>query len=374
MIYVYSKLKSGFQWLKKYSGASPSFACILGFTATGLVPDISAAGATPQAREYTAIADAEFLATGVAPSYRHPLPILEAGLSPTFISRAVVEALNIPTYIFNAGLPHQPTVATIDLQGVPANCVSSGQAMPLTIVEQLFNQGLLWGAKLAKTTDYLIIGECVVGGTTTALALLMALGIDARGMVNSSHPNCNHQQKWSLVKTGLSQASIFEQFAQANKNDPLKLVAAIGDPMQIVSAGMAIAASRQIGVMLAGGTQMLAVYALIEAIINYHHLSVQESQIVVGTTRWVAEDPTGNTIGLANLMGGVPLLATGLSFSTSRYPGFRAYSQGYVKEGVGAGGCAIASQLKQNWTSTQLLTVIETLFTNYRNLRMDAIS
>ena len=34
--------------------------------------------------------------------------------------------------------------------------------------------------------------------------------------------------------------------------------------MQIVVAGMAIAASVRAGVMLAGGTQMLAVYALIE--------------------------------------------------------------------------------------------------------------
>ena len=97
------------------------------------------------------------------------------------------------------------------------------------------------------------------------------------------------------------------------------------------------------------------------------------SQILVGTTRWVAEDFTGNTIGLAKNIGRVSLLATGLSFTTSRYPSFRAYSQGYVKEGVGAGGCAIAAQLKQNWTSTQLLTSIETLFARYRSLRMDSV-
>ncbi|MEM8717868.1 MAG: nicotinate mononucleotide-dependent phosphoribosyltransferase CobT [Cyanobacteria bacterium P01_G01_bin.39] len=368
MIYVYSNLQSGFHWLKKYSGASPSFACIFGFTATGLIPGISAAGATPRDREYTAIADAEFLAQGVVPHYDYPLPILEAGISPTFISRAVVETLQIPTYLFDAGLFHKPAVKTIDLQGIPAKCVSSGNAMPLEKVQHLFNQGLSWGAKLSETADYLIIGECVVGGTTTALALLMTLGIDARGMVNSSHSSCNHAQKWSIVQAGLSSANI-----DAHSCQPLKLVAAIGDPMQIVSAGMAIAASRRGGVMLAGGTQMLAVYALIEAIINYYNVSAQLSQIVVGTTRWVAEDPTGNTVKLANLIGGVPLLATGLSFSTSRYPGFRAYEKGYVKEGVGAGGCAIASQLKQNWTSTQLLRLIETVFANYRNLRMDSI-
>ena len=368
MIYVYSQLQQGFNWLRRYSGKNPTFACILGYTATGTIPGISAAGATPQDREYTAIADAEFLAKGVQASYEHPLPILEKGVSPTFISRAVIEALGIPTYIFNAGLLHQPTVNTIDLEGSAASCVSTGKAMPLNIVKHLFDRGLVWGEKLASQTDYLIIGECVVGGTTTALALLTALGIKAKGMVNSSHPNCNHRQKWLVVKQGLSRAGI-----EHHPREPFSLVAAIGDPMQIVSAGMAIAASRRAGVMLAGGTQMLAVYALIEAIVDYHDISPQLENIVVGTTRWVTEDPTGNTVGLANIIGGVPLLATGLSCATSKYPSFRAYASGYVKEGVGAGGCAIASNLKQNWTSTQLLASIETLFSGYRKLRMNSI-
>ncbi|MCC0175460.1 TIGR00303 family protein [Waterburya agarophytonicola K14] len=368
MIYVYSQLKSGMSWLRRYSGAKPHFACVLGFTATGLIPRISAAGATPEDREYTAIADAEFLAKGIQEKYHHPLPILTAGVSPTFITRGAIEALNIPTYIFNAGLPHQPTVDTIDLGGIPANCLSSGSAMDLEMVRHLFQQGLKWGEKLAKTVDYLIIGECVVGGTTTALALLTGLGIEARGMVNSSHPQCNHAQKWSIVRTGLLKAGFASGLI-----DPLEIVAAIGDPMQIVVAGMAIAASRSRGVMLAGGTQMLAVYALIEAIANYHQISVQLSQLVVGTTRWVAEDPSGNTVGLAQTIGGVPLLGTGLNFATSPYPSFRAYAQGYVKEGVGAGGCAIATHLMQNWTPFELSVVIETLFARYRHLRVNSI-
>jgi len=371
MIYIYSQLQQGCRWLRRYHGASPSFACILGFTATGLIPGISAAGATPEDREYTAIADAEFLAKGVQTYYQHPLPLLTAGISPTFISRGVVEALDIPVFIFNAGLPHQPTVETINLGGIPAACVSTGQAMTLAMVQHLFQQGQEWGEKLASTTDYLIIGECVVGGTTTALAILTALGIEAQGTVNSSHPSCNHEQKWSIVTAGLSKAKLL---SNSQMLDPLAVVAAVGDPMQIVAAGMAIAASRQGGVMLAGGTQMLAVYALIKAIALHHSVSVQLSNIVVGTTRWVAEDSTGDTVGLARMIGGVALLATGLSFSTSRYPSFRAYSQGYVKEGVGAGGCAIAFHLKQGWTPTQLLTVIEALFARYRNLRMNSIS
>jgi uncharacterized protein (TIGR00303 family) len=215
---------------------------------------------------------------------------------------------------------------------------------------------LQWGNKLATeaTDSYLILSECVVGGTTTALAILTGLGIEAAGRVNSSHPQCNHAQKWLVVKEGLEKARL------SSRNDPCTLVAAVGDPMQIVVAGMAIAASRTVGVMLAGGTQMLAVYALIQAIIEHLGELANLEEIIVGTTRWVAEDPTGDTIGLAKAIGNVPLLATRLSFADSRHPQLQAYEHGYVKEGVGAGGCAIAAHLYKNWTNMQLVNAIET--------------
>lgn len=355
MIQIYSEIERGQRWLEKYRGCHPIFACVLGFTATGLIPEISAAGATPEDRKYTAIADAEFLINGSQSNPKYPLPPLTVGVSPVYISRAVVASLNIPIYLFNAGLPHPPSVLCIDLDGIPANCLTSGKALPLERVKHLFTQGLQWGEKLATEAinSYLILSECVVGGTTTALAILTGLGIEAAGKVNSSHPQCNHAQKWSIVKEGLQQAGFFL--------DPFTLVAAVGDPMQIVVAGMAIAASRQVGVMLAGGTQMLAIYALIKAIIKDYNESANLEQIVVGTTRWVAEDPTGDTVGLAKAIGDVPLLATQLNFADASYPQLRAYERGFVKEGVGAGGCAIAASLSHNWTNTQLVNAIESL-------------
>jgi uncharacterized protein (TIGR00303 family) len=203
-----------------------------------------------------------------------------------------------------------------------------------------------------------MLGECVVGGTTTALSVLTGLGWNAAGKVNSSHPTCNHSQKWAIAQQGLERAGLL-QSTTTNPIDPFKVIAAVGDPMQIVVAGMAIAASRQVGVMLAGGTQMIAVYALAQSIAQLHNLQWQPDQIVVGTTRWVAEDPTGDTVGLAHLLN-LPLLATQLNFADSRFPQLRAYEQGYVKEGVGAGGCAIAAHLK-GWGQAELLTAIEAI-------------
>lgn len=366
---VYTEIERGEEWIERYRGCLPVFVCVLGYTETALIPGISAAGRTPEDRKYTACADAEFLYYGPQRNPRYPLPPLFSGVSPVLISRAVVEALKIPVFLFNAGLPQSPPVPTIDLNGSPARCLSQGDAMEVALVEHLLEQGLLWGDRLSTKTQqgYLVLGECVVGGTTTALAILTALGIPALGKVNSSHPACNHAQKWSVVQAGLENSGLKSSSLQL---DPLKLVAAVGDPMQVVVAGMAIAASRGCGVLLAGGTQMLAVYALMDAIAQAYALSWEPQQVVVGTTRWVAEDPTGDTVGLARLIGkshsrlnkvSPPLLATGLSFANSCYSQLRVYEQGFVKEGMGAGGLCIAAHLSQNWQQHDLLEAIERL-------------
>ncbi|MCJ8280664.1 MAG: TIGR00303 family protein, partial [Rivularia sp. ALOHA_DT_140] len=360
MLRIYTNITQGETWVSQYKGKKPAFACVLGFTETALIPGISAAGSTPDDRKYTALADAEFLYYGAEKKGQYPLPNLIAGASPVFITRAVVEELNIPLYLFNAGLLRNPTVPTIDLQGVAAKCLSQGAAMDLATVQRLFNQGMIWGERLSRNenNDYIVIGECVVGGTTTALAILTGLGIPARCMVNSSHPVCNHAQKWEIVRAGLEKMG----WGIQDRIDPLQLVAGVGDPMQIAVAGMAINASRYGGVLLAGGTQMLAVFALARAIVEFYHLSWQPEQIVIGTTRWVASDVTGDTVKLAERIGtesaitfgraslnAPSLLVSELCFESSGYAQLQAYEQGFVKEGMGAGGACIAAYLSENW-------------------------
>jgi len=373
MIKIYSQHQQGQQWLGRFREQLPIFACVLGFTETGLIPGISAAGATPTDRRYTAIADAEFLYHGAQPYPQHPLPPLHAGASPVLITRAIVAAQNIPIHLFNAGLPHPPTVPTIDLQGAPARCLSQGNALDLSMVNHLLAQGLLWGEKLAAQApqSYVILGECVVGGTTTALAVLTGLGWDASGKVNSSHPTCNHSQKWQLVQQGLTAQTLHGGSSATHPWQ--RVLAAVGDPMQIVVAGMAIAASQTCGVLLAGGTQMLAVYALIQAITQAQNLPWQSAQVMIGTTRWVAEDPTGDTVGLAEILK-APLLATQLNFAQSQYATLRAYEQGFVKEGMGAGGCAIAAHLYQSWGQEQMLEAIEAIAAEHQRFASQKLS
>ncbi len=354
MINIHTQHHISEQWLARHRHQRPHFCCVLGFTDTGLLPQISAAGLTPADRQLTALADGEFLALGVQPHYQYPLPPLQAGVSPAIITRSIVAALDIPVTIFNAGLPQAPSFTCVDLGGQPAQCLTTGQALPLAVVHHLWQQGLAWGNTVAQALpakSYLVIGECVVGGTTTALAVLTALGIPAAGKVNSSHSPCNHEQKLAVVNQGLRQLPITA--------DPWQIVSTLGDPMQIVVAGMALAASNHGGVLLAGGTQMIAVYALMQALAHHANYHYQPQQIVVGTTGWVAHDPSADAVGLAQAI--CPFLSAELQFSQSAYPQMQVYDQGFVKEGVGAGGGAIAAALYRDWQSSDVVNATESL-------------
>ncbi|MCF2971578.1 TIGR00303 family protein [Synechococcus sp. Nb3U1] len=343
---AYTQLSLARQWCERVQGSQPLFLACLGFTETALIPGISAAGATPSLRRYTALADGELLLEG----YSHRLPTSPDGYpSPVVISRAILTELGIPYRVFNCGLPDPLPGAETVVSGGIARCLSTGQALSVERVGSLWQEGYDRGSHLAS--GYWVIGECVAGGTTTALALLLGLGWGAEGMVNSSHPVCNHAQKLALVRQGLANLP--------SGASALEVVAAVGDPMQPFVAGLAMGAAQRGRVLLAGGTQMLAVVALMMRLGVEQGIPWPPENVAVGTTRWVAEDPSGNTVALAQLLGSVPLLATQLSFASSRYAPLQAYERGYVKEGVGAGGLAIASSLHAAWGQGELLAAIE---------------
>ena len=345
-----------YQWQQRYQRQRPCYICVLGFTKTALVPEISAAGNTPQARMTTAVADAEFIYEGPTTAPQYPLPPLTAGVSPALIARAIVTGQSLPVYLFNTGLPHKPSVPHIDVDGAIANCLSTGQALSPAKVRHLFNAGLQWGERLGRrfANSYLIIGECVVAGTTTAQAVLTALGFEVAGMMGSSHLTCNHEQKTALVNAGLRGNA-----ASLNQWSVWDAIAAVGDPMQPFILGMAIAASHYSGILLAGGSQMIAIYTLL------HQLSAEHSwnpnNVVIGTTQWIVNDTTSQFLTLAHTVSTPPIISSAFSFQHSRFHQFTLFEQGYVKEGVGAGGCLIAGHLYQCWHQQQILEAMEAL-------------
>lgn len=322
---------------------------LLAATETAAVPGISAAGATPASRRFTAAADAELLWQGPAGRRPHALPPLPAGVSPALISQVVLQELGLTPLLIDLGCPVAPAVPHLRLAGTaaagPARCLSTGAALEPERLQALLALGarLLRGSAAAVP---LLLAECVPGGTSTAQGLLTGLGIDCAGLVSGSLRQPAHQLKLSLVDQGLAAAGL-----RPGHSDPLTVCAALGDPFQPLAAALVLAAA-QAGrpLMLAGGSQMAAVLALALALAPASLRPRLVASTALATTAWVAEERGSDLELLLRRIGErwsvQPLaFAAALRFPDGSHPALLAYEQGYVKEGVGAGGLALHWQL-----------------------------
>jgi len=228
--------------------------------------------------------------------------------------------------------------------------------MSLGLVKQLFQAGIEAGLQAAKSNEFIVVAECVPGGTTTAMGVLFALGWDVRSSLSSSVVECNHDARFELVQLGLQNSGI----EPANFADqPLLAVSAVGDPMQPFAAGLALAASQSIPVILGGGSQMLAVFALMKALRKANKQSTPLAQTpVVATTKWVAFDRNADTRALSKNIG-APYLAACPDFTNSRHPGLRFYEEGHVKEGAGAGAALFLAHALAGFSADEIQTAID---------------
>jgi uncharacterized protein (TIGR00303 family) len=340
---------------------------LLAATETAAVPGISAAGSTPASRRRTAAADAELLLLGPSGLRPHALPPLPAGVSPALISHVVVRELALVPLVVDLGCPVAPAVTHLRLPGPagagPARCLSGGDALDPLRLEALLALGRRWGKGLPAGRP-LLLAECVPGGTSTALAVLMGLGVEAGGLVSGSLRHPAHGLKRALVSRGLRAASLAEAAPEAapaaapeaapplpDRAGAARVAAALGDPMQPLAAGLVLAAAESgRPVLLAGGSQMAAVLALALALAPATLRPAVAAAATIGTTAWVAQESGSDLPRLLRRIGerwGVEPLAfaADLRFAAPCHPALAAYEAGYVKEGVGAGGLALLWQL-----------------------------
>jgi uncharacterized protein (TIGR00303 family) len=327
---------------------------LLAGTATAAVPGISAAGATPASRRRTAAADAELLVLGPGGERPHALPPLPAGVSPALISHVVLRELGLQPLLVDLGCPVAPAVAHLRLPGPagdgPARCLSGGEALDPERLEALLALGRRWGERLAPGGRPLLLAECVPGGTSTALAVLTGLGVAADGLVSGSLRHPDHGRKAALVAQGLGAAGL-AMAAAGNRDEAVRVAAAVGDPMQPLAAALVLAAAAAgRPVLLAGGSQMAAVLALALALAPPSLRPAVAATAAVATTAWVAHEDGSDLALLLQRIGGrwgvEPLaFAADLRFADPCHPALAAYERGYVKEGVGAGGLALLWQL-----------------------------
>jgi uncharacterized protein (TIGR00303 family) len=356
IIQVYNKTR-GTALLDQLKEKKPLFLCVIGVTETAKIQGISAAGENPEITDYTPPADVELLQLGKCKCIPG-VPVTPDGIpTPALITMSALKLADIPTLVVSAGLKVKPYVPFVDLGGSPGRDIRTGRA--LDNAEEVLNRAKIAGENLAKTADYLVIGESIPGGTTTALSVLLAMGVDAKGKVSSSMPNNPHELKIKTVEEGFKAAGAkFGDFA----DDPIKAVSTVGDPMQPALAGLVLGAADRVPVIMAGGTQMAAVLAVVKA----SNPDILDN-VAVGTTRWIIADRTADMKGLVAEIADVPLLAADVDFSRSRFDGLRAYEAGVVKEGVGCGGAAMAAMLKTNGKITKQVLLKE-IENNYKQL------
>ncbi len=329
------------------------FLLCTGSTKTSDCEGISAAGASPGDRRLTPALDAEALLAGRTFS-SESLPVSPDGIaSPVVISRALVQHLEMQSLVVDAGCFASPAVDCLRFANSPAQCLSTGAAMERASVESLFEKGIELGKHLSLKHDFLVLAECVPAGTTTALAVLKALGYEVDGMTSSSLPTTNHDQKLDLVRSGLAKSGFGTSDFIA---DPLLALAAVGDPVQASLAGIVIGASQRIPILMGGGSQMLAIWAVVQRLNEAKRFGVAHENLFVLTTKWVGFDPSAAVGKLASLLG-APLAVACPEFKNSKHVGLRAYEDGHVKEGAGAGAALCLAFMKEPSHSLVMQTI-----------------
>ncbi|HEX2014119.1 MAG TPA: TIGR00303 family protein [Nitrososphaera sp.] len=335
--------------IKGFATKNPVFACVISYTATCEIPGLTVAGANPELVKYTSPADSEFLYYGHCKCIDAVPATPDGKPTPALITRAALQSANIPLLVIDAGAKVKPSIPYVSFGLEPGRNIVNENAMDESMVRRAFDHGELLGRQLAALSDLVVVGESIPGGTTTALAVLSAVGIDARFKVSSSMPENPHDLKNRVVASALKRAD--------STSSPFRAVAAFGDPMIPSVAGIAGGALEGEGrVMLAGGTQMSAVVAILK------RLGRPLGRLCIGTTSYVAKDRSADLAGLVRAASSrVPVLSCNLHLGESRKPGLRAFAEGFVKEGVGAGGASIAAMLKSKGriNGKKLLRAIE---------------
>jgi len=301
------------------------FILVISNTFVSSIPGITVAGENPELIKYTPVADAEFL------FYSRPLSIdaipvtPEGHPTPGVITKASKILSNFPLIVVRSGTLLAPKIPFVNITETPGNNIAEKTALPA--IEKVLEASEIFGQELSNLIGEVFIGESVPGGTTTAQAVLTSLGYDSN--VSSASKENPLKLKKEIVRKALE---------RVGKNIPYDWYEALkefGDPMMAFIMGFSHGYKGKI--YLAGGTQMLAVAALLK------ETGVKPEKIL--TTKYVLNDKTATFEKTAKEIG-INFYAANLNFSRSKYQGLRDYERGVVKEGVGAGGSVFISESK----------------------------
>lgn len=312
------------------------FLLFIAGTEIAKLPGLSSAGANVDILPYTAASDADLLF--------HDRPITVKGVpldpqghpSPAIITRAALLEAGFPVQVVNVGTFVEQLTPHTTIADEPGHDMRYEMAVPKW--KGLSQKSAELAQNLDPSVKQVVLAESVPGGTTTAMLVLRALGY--HGTVSSAGPKnplALKEQIWreTSKRLGIKEGDM--------KGCGLKVPAELGDPMQVAIASYAAALPEDVKITLAGGTQMMAIAAIIR------NMGITRD-LLVATTKYVHIDPTSCFEDYAAKIG-VRWYAAPLDFTNSRFKGLSEYEIGYIKEGVGAGGAV--------WYAEQLGVPVE---------------
>lgn len=323
-----------------------AFICTIGTTETSKIEGISGAGASAEQTKYTPAADVELMTIGeVKCTNEMAQTVIDGDSAPTpaIISKAALNLSKIPFMIVNAGCEVDPVIQITQIGTEGGKDIRTGHAVENA--EEIYYNAVELGMDFAELHDYIVVGESMPAGTTTALGVLKALGYDANFKVSGSAPTNPHELKINTVNEGLKNAGINPENDDPETDiiSPFDAVKAVGDPIIPALAGIAMGSNKP--VILAGGTQMCAVCALIKTI----DPEFDFSRIALATTVYVAEDETADLFNIIKQIDeNIPVYVIDPGFEKTEHKGLQNYLKGFVKEGAGAGGAMLLALIKGN--------------------------
>ena len=353
VISSHGNVESAKEFINSLEKSQFNFCLVISYTETSEIPGITIAGADKEFLKFTSPADAEFLRHGHCKCI-DTIPMSPDGKpTPALLTKVALDSAKIPHFIINAGSKISPNIPHFDSQLEFGKNISESTALSPEKVSEAVEFGKIIGKSICKPNECLVIGESIPGGTTTALAVLNGFGINTS--VSSSMPNNPIEIKNQAVDKALK---------RLESDDPINVISELGDPMIPVVAGILSESSKITHVILAGGTQMTAVLAFAKRI------GYNQQNIAVGCTSYIIDDVDAKFLETIKQIDDIPVLSVDPLLSQSKFPGLKSYSEGFVKEGAGAGGCMIASLLKTRMTSDKLLELIEKEYERISNLKL----
>jgi len=325
-------------FIESLRGKKATFMLALSNTKTANIAGITQAG-IPKMMHLTPTLDSEFLCSGEVRSLENIAQTPKGVPTPALITRAVhLLAPYSRIEILDLGLEVKPKIDYFKIHNFNIKPSQSIAKKAEINAQELFEKGVAFGQEYEPQDEYIILGESVPSGTTTAMATAIGLKYKVAECFSSSFKDVPNNIREQTLKLALSHLG--------EKDDIFTVLSKVSDNMLIFNAGFILGLNNKIKIILAGGTQMASVLLIVDRVLKLMGGTMETSNLALCTTKWVAEDEHSDLKKiLEELRFPIHAYYSDFDFSLSQHPALKLYDQGEAKEGVGAGGSLVYGEL-----------------------------